>query len=254
MRRARSRTTTRAPRRPLILLRPVPRETPVHRLWAGTKLLAATALAVTAAFVPTWRSLLVLGVVLATTIVVARIPRGAVPTVPWWVFASVGFFAALNSFGGGLDPYVRSVLVGLALLIVASLVGWTTRLSDIVDALPVLFAPLRLLRCPVDEWVTTCTLALRVLPSIREELRMVFAARALRGRPGAPTPRGLWHQVVDAVGAVVSVSLRQVRDLGDALAVRGQRTVVRTRPRWGTGDLVTVLVVASACTVMAVWG
>ena len=33
-------------RRPLILLRPVPRETPVHRLWAGTKLLAATALAV----------------------------------------------------------------------------------------------------------------------------------------------------------------------------------------------------------------
>ncbi|WP_420752135.1 energy-coupling factor transporter transmembrane component T family protein [Rhodococcus sp. O3] len=254
MRRTGARSTNRSTRRPLILLRPVPRETPVHRLWAGTKLLAASALAVTVALVPSWTSLLVLAVVLATAIVVARIPRGAVPTVPWWVFASLGFFAVLSSVGGGLDPYVRSVLVGLALLVCASLVGWTTRLGDIVDTLPVLFAPLRLLRCPVDEWVTTCTLALRVLPSIREELRMVFAARALRGRPGVPTPRGLWHQVVDAVGAVVSVSLRQVRDLGDALAVRGQRTVVRTRPHWGIGDLVTVVMVAAACTVMAVWG
>lgn len=253
MRRGGPRRSARS-RRPLILLRPVPRETPVHRLWAGTKLLAATALAVTVAFVPTWTSLLVLCVVLATAIVVARIPRGAVPTVPWWVFAFVAFFGVLNAVGGGLDPYVRSVLVGVALLVVASLVGWTTRLSDIVDALPVLFAPLRLLRCPVDEWVTTCTLALRVLPTIREELRMVFAARALRGRPGVPSPRGLWHQVVDAVGAVVSVSLRRIRDLGDALAVRGQRTVVRARPRWGIGDLVTVVVVAAACTVMAVWG
>ncbi|MFZ2529754.1 MAG: energy-coupling factor transporter transmembrane protein EcfT [Rhodococcus sp. (in: high G+C Gram-positive bacteria)] len=241
-------------RRPLILLRPVPRETPVHRLWAGTKLLAATALAVTIAFVPTWTSLAVLYAVLAVAIAVARIPRGAVPTVPWWVFAFVVFFAALNSFGGGLDPYVRSVLVGVALLVVALLVGWTTRLSDIVEALPVLFAPLRLLRCPVDEWVTTCTLALRVLPTIREELRMVFAARTLRGRPGVPSPKGLWHEVVDSVGAVVSVSLRRVRDLGDALAVRGQRTVARTRPRWGIGDVVTVGAVAAACTVMAVWG
>ncbi|MBH0123014.1 energy-coupling factor transporter transmembrane protein EcfT, partial [Rhodococcus sp. CX] len=60
MRRTGARSPNRSTRRPLILLRPVPRETPVHRLWAGTKLLAASALAVTVAFVPSWTGLLVL--------------------------------------------------------------------------------------------------------------------------------------------------------------------------------------------------
>ena len=103
MRRTGARSPNRSTRRPLILLRPVPRETPVHRLWAGTKLLAASALAVTVAFVPSWTGLLVLAVVLATAITVARIPRGAVPTVPWWVFASLGFFAVLSSVGSACE-------------------------------------------------------------------------------------------------------------------------------------------------------
>src|SRR5690606_7522892 len=128
-----------------------------------------------------------------------------------------------------------------------------TRLSELVDALPTLFAPLRMLRLPVDEWVTTCALALRVLPSIRGEMRVLFAARRLRGRPGIRSPKGFWNEVIDSVGAVTSVSMRQVRDLGDALSVRGPRPVIRTRPRLGIGDAVTVLVVGAACTAMFLW-
>lgn len=241
-------------RRPLILLRPVPRDTPLHRVWAGTKLLAAVALSVTVSFMPSWTSLGVTALVLLAAVLTARIPRGVVPTIPWWVFAFVVVGAAVNSLGGGITSYIRAMLLGASLLTLASLVGWTTRLSELVDALPTLFAPLRMLRLPVDEWVTTCALALRVLPSIRGEMRVLFAARRLRGRPGIRSPKGFWNEVIDSVGAVTSVSMRQVRDLGDALSVRGPRPVIRTRPRLGIGDAVTVLVVGAACTAMFLWG
>lgn len=241
-------------RRPVVLLRPVPRETPLHRVWAGTKVVSAAVLSVAVSFAPSWTGLGALLAVLVVGVLVARIPRGVVPTIPWWVFAFLAFGAVLNVVGGGLDAYVRSLLLGAGLLVLASLVGWTTRLSDLVDALPVLFAPLRLLRLPVDEWVAACALALRMLPTIRAELRVLFAARTVRGKPGIRNPAGWWHEVADSVGAVVSVSMRQIRDLGDALSVRGLRPATRLPLRLGPGDLVTVLVVAAACTVMFVWG
>ena len=248
-----SRTRTR-PRRPIILLRPVPRETPLHRVWAGTKVLSAAALSVAVSFAPSWTGLGILLGVLVVGVLVARIPRGAVPTIPWWVFAFVAVGAVLNAAGGGIAAYARAILLGVGLLLLASLVGWTTRLSDLVDALPALFAPLRLLRLPVDEWVTVCALALRMLPTVRAEMRVLFAARKVRGRPGIRNPAGWWHEMIDSVGAVVSVSLRQIHDLGDALSVRGVRSVARPALRLRVGDLVTVLVVAGACTAVIVWG
>ncbi len=241
-------------RRPLILLRPVPRITPLHRLWAGTKILAAVALSVTVSFIPSWTALGIMAVVLLAGVLTARIPRGVVPSIPWWVFAFLAVGGVLNVAGGGLTSYVRTLLLGVCLLVLASLVGWTASLSHLVDALPVLLWPLRLLRLPVDEWVTVCALALRMLPTIRGELRMLFAARRLLGRPGLRKPRRWWPELIDTVGAVASVSMRQVRDLGDALSVRGPRPVVRTRPRIGVGDAVTVVVVAAACAAIVIWG
>ncbi|MEU5843071.1 energy-coupling factor transporter transmembrane protein EcfT [Rhodococcus sp. NPDC047139] len=246
--------TRSRPRRPLILLRPVPRETPLHRVWAGTKVVSAAALSVAVSFAPSWTGFGILFAVLVVGVLVARVPRGAVPTIPWWVFAFVAAGAVLNAAGGGIVAYVRAILLGVGLLVLASLVGWTTRLSDLVDALPVLFAPLRLLRLPVDEWVTVCALALRVLPTARAEMRVLFAARKVRGRPGLRNPAGWWHEVIDSAGAVVSVSMRQIRDLGDALSVRGPRSAARPPLRLRLGDVVTVLVVAGACTAMVLWG
>lgn len=236
-------------RRPVILMRPVPRSSPLHRVWAGTKVLAATALSVVVSLHPSWLGIGVIVAVLTVAVMVARVPRGAVPSIPWWVFAIVGVGAVLNLAGGGLDAYLRAMLLGVSLLVLVSLVGWTTRLSDLVDALPVLFAPLRWIRLPVDEWVTTCALALRMLPTIRGELRMVFAARRLRGRVGVPSARDWWSEIVDSVGAVASVSMRQAQDLGEALSVRGPRPRPATRPRPGLGDAVVAAVVVAVCVV-----
>ncbi|NLV79584.1 MAG: energy-coupling factor transporter transmembrane protein EcfT [Rhodococcus sp.] len=237
-------------RRPVILLRPVPRPSPLHRVWAGTKILAVAALSVVVSFHPSWAGIGMIAVVLAVAVAVARIPRGVVPSIPWWVYAIAVVGAVLNASGGGLDAYARTVLLGVALLVLMALVGWTTRLSELVDALPVLFAPLRRMRLPVDEWVTTCALALRMLPTIRGELRMVFAARRLRGRVGVPSARESWREIVDSVGAVASVSMRQAQDLGEALSVRGPRPTATARPRVGVGDVVVAVVVAAVCVAM----
>ena len=69
-----SRTRTRQ-RRPVILLRPVPRETSLHRVWAGTKVLSAAALSVAVSFAPSWTGLGILLAVLVVGVLVARIPR-----------------------------------------------------------------------------------------------------------------------------------------------------------------------------------
>lgn len=102
--------------------------------------------------------------------------------------------------------------------------------------------------------MTVCALALRMLPTVRAEMRVLFAARKVRGRPGIRNPAGWWQEVADSVGAVVSVSMRQVRDLGDALSVRGPRSATRRPLRLRLGDVVTVLGVAGACTAITVWG
>lgn len=65
--------------RSFVLLRKVDLDTPVHRLWAGSKLLGAAGLSLTVSLVPTWSAVGVMVALLLTTILIARIPRSAVP-------------------------------------------------------------------------------------------------------------------------------------------------------------------------------
>ena len=47
-------TATRRTSRPVVLLRPVPGDSAVHRLWAGTKLIAVFGISVLLTFYPGW--------------------------------------------------------------------------------------------------------------------------------------------------------------------------------------------------------
>src|SRR5258706_8801859 len=70
----------------LTFLRLVPGTSPVHRLWAGTKLLVAAELALMVSISPTWATVGAAAGVVAPELLVARIPRGAFPPLPNWVF------------------------------------------------------------------------------------------------------------------------------------------------------------------------
>ncbi len=185
----------------ITLLREIKVDSPVHRLWAGTKLIAVAGLERDPLLLPVVGIDRLMVALLLATAALARVPKGAWPRPPKWFWIALLAGAALASLAGhsphltvdgvvlgfgGLDAYWRFVAVGFALLLAAALVGWTTPLGEIAPAVSRLLAPLRLVRVPVDEWAVAVALCVRSLPLLVDELRTLVAARRCSAhcRPG----------------------------------------------------------------------
>ena len=69
-------------RKPVVLLRPVPGDSVIHRLWAGTKLIVVAGIGVMLTFYPGWVPIGLVAALLLTTAWLAHIPRGALPSIP----------------------------------------------------------------------------------------------------------------------------------------------------------------------------
>ena len=226
----------------ITVLRLVPGSSPVHRLWAGTKLLVAAILAVVLSVAPTWPAIGCSAVVVGVGLVAGRIPLGAFPRLPRWFLLFVLGGAVLNllagvdpqveflgiSLGvGGIEQWARFMALAIVLLTSGALVGWTTPLGEVAPAVGSLAAPLRRLGVPVTEWVTALALALRSLPLLADELRVLAAALRLRLRDenGAPVSRfsvGLvLGQIHDLLASAVVATIRRGRDVADAITARG---------------------------------
>jgi energy-coupling factor transporter ATP-binding protein EcfA2/energy-coupling factor transporter transmembrane protein EcfT len=230
---------TRRPASDLSLLRLIPGSSPLHRLWAGTKLLAVGVLSLAASLKPTWPILLTLAGVVLVGLIAGRIPMGALPRVPrWFLFVlALGAVLSVRSSApplvhlgslplslGGLSTWGRLTMILILLVLSAALIGWTTPLGEIPAALTVLGRPLRRLGLPIEEWVNATALAIRSLPSLIDESRTLIAARRLRRR----VDRGSWRdgrQAMDELGLLaitaITVALRRARDLSDAITARG---------------------------------
>src|SRR5216110_839434 len=85
----------RKQRRPVVLLRPVPGRTPVHELWAGTKLLVVAGVGVLLALYPGWVPIAVVAVLVLLTAWLARVPWGALPSAPVWLWIVLLIGAAI---------------------------------------------------------------------------------------------------------------------------------------------------------------
>jgi energy-coupling factor transport system permease protein len=250
----------------ITLLREIKVDSPIHRLWAGTKLLAVGALSVVLSYFPSWGSIGLIVALLLATALLAHIPRGAWPRPPKWFWIAVAISGGLASLAGhsphltvggvllgfgGLDAYCRFVMVGATLLLGAALVGWTTPLGEIAPAVRHLLAPLRLVRVPVDEGAVAVALCVRSLPLLVDEMRTLVAARRLRPalpRPGRTTMQRWLDEPVDLLVAALAVSMRRAGELAEAITARGGTGLIaaRTRrPRWA--DAVALLVVGAAC-------
>jgi energy-coupling factor transporter transmembrane protein EcfT len=256
----------RRPRRPveLNLLRPVPGDTPVHRLWAGTKLVSLAALVVGLSFRPTWPAVGVVGAFVLGAMLLARISPGAAPKLPRWFWAALALGAVLSLRStraptarvgptsvslGALEQWGLYTLLALVLLACAALVSWTTPLAEVAPALSALGRPLRWLRFPVDEWAVAAALSIRCLPLLTDEIRTLTAARRLRHRERPKNQSHLEYWIIEAQDmllASLAVSLRRAHDLGEAIEARGGFGVVsdsRSGPR--LPDLVAVIVVGA---------
>ena len=261
-----NRDSERRPPR-IILLREIPGDTPVHRLWAGTKLVAVAGLSVVLSYYPSWGALGLITCLLLIAGLVARIPGGALPRPPFWFWVVIVITGGLASISGGkphltiggavlglggIDTYLRFVSIGIVLLLAAAMVGWTTSLGEIAPAVARLMAPLRLVRFPVDEFAVAVALCVRSLPLLVGELRVLLAARKLRpGRPPSEGRSGLerWlDELIDILVAALAVSVRRAGELSEAITARGGTGMIAARTvKPGRRDLVAFLLVAAVC-------
>jgi energy-coupling factor transport system permease protein len=254
----------RRPARSFVLLRKVDADTPIHRLWAGTKLLGAVGVSLTVSIVPTWPAIGIMAVFLLACGLLGRVPRRAVPRPPIWFWLVIGFGALLTVFSGGrpeiavggariglgdLDLYARFTLVSLVLLGVGALIGWTTSLGDIGPAVGQLLRPFKIVRLPAEEWATAIALCIRSLPLLVEEVRTLIAARRLRPKP--PARQGVLgglDEAGDLLVAALSVSLRRAAEMAEAMSARGGTASITARgPGPRRRDAVALAVLAGAC-------
>lgn len=254
-----------------VLVRPVPGDSVVHRLWAGTKLLCVVVLGLTLSLVPSWPAIGVGSVVVLGAAWLAHIPRGVVPRLPFWFWLTllIGALLALPSGGspsltvagsniglGALLVYLRLTALGVVLIAASALVGWTTPLGEVAPAVARLGAPLRWLRVPVDEWAVAIALSLRSLPLLLEELRILRAARQLRPRRirGRRSARAGFAELIDVVTAAMAVSIRRAGELGAAITARGGTGQLSAHPaKPSSRDALALVVVLGACFFAALW-
>ncbi len=259
---------TDEPYRPpqLNLLREVKIDSPVHRLWAGTKILVVAGMSITLSYFPTWASIGLITALLLVSVLVARIPAGAWPRPPKWFWLALLITGGLAAGAGGsphvqigglylglggIDSYCKFVAVGVILLLAAAVLGWTTPLGEIAPAISRLMSPLKLIRVPVEELATAVALCVRSLPLLVDEIRTLIAARRLRPTPEQPGRSEIerWlNEVVDLMVAAMAVSVRRAGELAEAITARGGtgRIAARTR-RPGSADALALVLTAGIC-------
>ena len=203
---------------------------------------------------------------------IARIPRGAIPLPPRWLWVSLATAAAVTLAAGGapmlrighvevecggLVDVVRLTALSLVILATSALVTWTTDIADVAPATASWGRWPRAGRCPIEDWSVTVASPLRTLPMLIDELQVVKAVRRLRAKP---TPRSRVHQlrlaatagVGDRVTARMTVNSRRADGLGTAITARGgagQITAELSQPR--RADLITLLGVIAVCITLA---
>lgn len=258
--------------RPVVLLRPVPGVSVIHRLWAGTKILVVFGFSLLLSFYPGWPEIGLTGLLVIVAAWLAHIPRGALPSIPRWLWGLVLFGAITAALGrgepvlhlwsvdfevGGLLKFLRFTTLSVVLLALGAMVSWTTNVADVAPAVATLGRPLKVLRIPVDDWAVALSLSLRAFPMLLDEFRLVYAARRLRPRAvqadGRAGRRRWSTEVVDLLAAGITVALRRADEVGDAITARGGTGQISAAPsRPGAVDWVT-LAICVAVAVLSIW-
>ena len=140
-------------RKPVVLLRPVPGDSVIHRLWAGTKLIVVAGIGVMLTYYPGWVPIGLVAALILTTAWLAHIPRSALPSIPRWLWIMLFIGGATATFAGGspvidfgsfevglggLVAFLRITAISIVLLGLGALVSWTTNVAEIAPAVATL--------------------------------------------------------------------------------------------------------------------
>jgi energy-coupling factor transport system permease protein len=218
-------------------------------------------------YYPGWVPIALVAAIVLMAAWLARIPRGALPSIPRWLWLLLFLGGATATFAGGspvidlgsidvglggLFNFLRITALSIVLLGLGAMVSWTTNVAEIAPAVATLGRPLRPLRVPIDDWAVALALSLRAFPMLIDEFRVLYAARQLRPKVVPPTRkarRRRWAmEVIDLLAAAITVALRRADEMGDAITARGgagQISAAPSRPKWV--DWVALSVVIAVC-------
>ena len=178
----------------------IPRESPVHRLDPRSKIAAVMVLTVAVFVVRDFSgygllTLFLLGVVLASQIPLGYLLRGLRPVLFLLLMTLV-----LNVFFSGIqggtvlfqlgpvvatrEAVLRAVFIGyrlVALVLVTSLLTFTTSPVQLTDGIERILRPFRRLGVPAHELAMMMTIALRFIPTLLEETEKIMKAQMARG-------------------------------------------------------------------------
>ena len=247
---------------------------PAGRVDPRVKLLATLLLAVSITIILDVPVYLLISLLLAAGMFLARIPLRlvAVNFRPFILLAAITFLLHIlfSSRGGtevinigGLDITDKGLIAGgmftwrvFLFFALVTLFNLTTDPIDISDALVRLLGPLKRLKIPVDHLGLLVFMAFRFIPLLFEEARMIYAAQLSRGF----NPKGgLIKRAKNAVPlmtAVFMTSIRRADNMALALEARGfhpgrERSSYRM---FGIKPLdIVLLAMALAVLILAVW-
>jgi energy-coupling factor transport system permease protein len=219
-------------------------DTVVHRLDPRVKMCAATLLMVLPFAAPSLQSNLILSAFVLTLVALSGVPVLAVLSTlrtVFWLGFLMFFFYAFTTPGpplvtwGPISITSAGVLAGGAqiyrlcqLVIIASLLSYTTSPTQLAHGLESLLYPLARLGLPVPELALVLTIALRFVPTLSQEIDKLAKAQRARGIDpgGAPGLLSAWNRIKSWVPMFVPIfvsAFRRAEHLATAMEARGFR-------------------------------
>ena len=242
--------------------RPVPVDSPIHRLTAETKVVSGVLVSIGLVFNPQWSHVLVAAALVVTVFALAKLPTSVLPQIPVIVkFALFGGAIGAAASGeepfvagigvGGLLDYARLITVGITMILWAGVLSWTTGLTAVGFALRRLLRPLRHLKVPVDEIGSVMALAVRSLPLVADEVEVVSESVSNRPSPAELSDKPMreaMSYIGDTATAIVIGSHRRARDLATAMVSRGSTSAPEpNRPKFRKIDIAVIAGAFALC-------
>lgn len=169
----------------------------IHKMDPRMKMVLLIAMIVLVFIAKNFISLLLTVVIVTGLVLVSKIPFKTILKSLKPVLFIVAFTAVLNLFYGQGEPLVqfwifKITLSGIftaifmavrivCLVIVSSLLTYTTSPTALTDGMEALMKPLKLVKVDVHTIAMTLTIALRFIPTLIEEIDKIMSAQKSRG-------------------------------------------------------------------------
>lgn len=189
----------------------IPKDSPVHRLPTGLKLLACLLGSVALALLHSPWQLAIALLLIGGLYALARLPLSAIIGTlrPLLLIGSI-ILTMQIALSGWQEAAITALRLP-ALVLLASLVTFTTPLSDMIEAVTRIAHPLARFGVSPARVGLAIALAMRFIPALAKDWQDIEAARQARGA------RGMSFL---AIGPLILRILRMTNALGDAIAAR----------------------------------